>query len=69
MIMSKKRPVVDIGLCILCGGCLEVAPTVFRYNESFGFVEVIEADEYPRREVDEAIVICPANCIAWEDEC
>lgn len=66
--MSKKRPSVDIGRCTLCGGCLEVAPAVFRYNESFGFVEVIELVEYPRREVDEAIMLCPVSCIEWEEE-
>jgi len=67
-IMSKQRPSVDIGRCILCGGCLEVAPTVFRYNEAFGFVEVIELVEYPRRQVDEAIMLCPVTCIEWEEE-
>ncbi len=67
MKMTKKRPLVDIGRCTLCGGCLEVAPEIFRYNEVFGFVEVIEAEEYSEEEVDEAIKICPVDCIEWED--
>lgn len=65
--MSKKHPVIDIGRCTLCEGCLEVAPTVFRLIKSFGYIEVIESDEYPEKEVDEAIKICPADCIEWEE--
>jgi ferredoxin len=29
-------------------------------------VEVIGLEEYPEREVLEAINICPADCIDWE---
>jgi ferredoxin len=64
----KKRPVVDIGICTLCGGCIEVAPRIFRLNNALGFIEVIEADEYSQEEVDEAIKICPVDCIEWEEE-
>lgn len=65
--MIKKHPVVDIGICTLCGGCLEVAPEVFKYNEPLGFIEVVDIDQYPKKEVDEAIMICPVDCIQWED--
>ena len=64
-----KYPVVDIGKCTLCGGCVSVAPTVFRYNECLNFIEVKEHVVYPQKEVDEAIKNCPVDCIEWvEDE-
>jgi ferredoxin len=62
----KKYPVIDIGLCSDCRGCIEVAPEVFRYNSSTGLMEVIEQDEYPEELVDEAIKNCPEDCIYWE---
>lgn len=65
--MADRVPVVDIGRCTLCGGCLEVASAVFRYNDGLGYIEVIELDSYPVEEVDEAIKICPVDCIAWEN--
>jgi ferredoxin len=37
-------------------------------NNALGFIEVIEADEYSQEEVDEAIKICPVDCIEWEEE-
>jgi len=63
--MADKIPIVDIGRCTLCGGCVEVAPKVFRYNNGFGYIEVIELENYPEEEVDEAIKICPVDCIEW----
>ncbi len=65
--MTKKHPVVDIGRCTLCGGCIEVAPDVFRFSESFGYVEVVESEEYLQEDIDEAIKICPTDCIEWEE--
>ncbi len=62
----KKYLTIDIGLCNECMGCVEVAPHIFRYNESFGFVEVIDLDEYPQDDVAEAIKNCPEDCIFWE---
>ena len=60
-----KKPVVDIGLCTLCEGCLEMAPTVFIMNDA-GYIEVADLDVYPRDEVNDAIKYCPEDCIDWE---
>lgn len=60
-----KIPVVELSECVLCGVCVEVAPSAFRMNAS-GYVEVIELKSYPESEVDEAIKNCPADCIYWE---
>ena len=62
-----KVPVVDIGQCSLCGGCIEVCPTVFRLNEA-GYVEVAELKCYPDSEVEEAIKYCPEDCISCEED-
>jgi len=60
-----KKPVVDIGLCTLCEGCLEMAPSVFVLNDA-GYIEVADLDAYPVDEVNDAIKYCPEDCISWE---
>jgi ferredoxin len=40
---------------------------VFRRNNETGLIEVIDLPEYPGKEVQEAISICPAECITWEE--
>ncbi len=60
-----KKPVVDIGLCTLCEGCLEMAPTVFMMNDA-SYIEVADLDVYPEDEVNDAIKYCPEDCIEWE---
>lgn len=60
-----KRPVVDIGRCTLCEGCIEVCPSVFSICGS-GFIVVSELDAYPESDVNEAIKYCPEDCIQWE---
>jgi ferredoxin len=56
-----RVPVVDLGECVECDGCVEVCPEVFRHNEVIGYIEVIECDTYPELEVQDA-------CICWEEE-
>jgi ferredoxin len=60
-----KKPTVDIGVCTVCMGCVELCPEVFRLNDAIGYIEVIDLDVYPRKLVDEAIKYCPQDCIAW----
>jgi ferredoxin len=61
-----RQPAVDIGVCILCMGCVELCPEVFRQNDA-GYIEVVEMAVYPEAAVNEAIKYCPVDCIAWED--
>jgi ferredoxin len=63
----KKAPVIDLGRCTDCESCLEVCPEAFRRNSETGLIEVADLSEYPESCVEEAISICPADCIAWED--
>jgi len=60
------RPAIDLGCCNHCGGCIEICPDVFSFNENVGYIEVAELTEYPQDKVDEAIKNCPEDCISWE---
>lgn len=60
-----KTPVVDIGACTLCEGCIELCPQVFSLNDA-GYVQVADLPVYPEKDVEEAIKYCPVDCIAWE---
>lgn len=69
MATERRRlaPSVDMGGCTGCNSCLEVCPSVFRYNDDTGWIEVVEADFYPEEQVREAMVLCPGKCISWEE--
>ena len=62
-----KIPVIDIGACTLCMGCVEVCPEVFQQSNA-GYIEVLELDIYPEEAVNEAIKYCPEDCIGWEEQ-
>ena len=62
-----KIPVIDLGLCTECEGCLVVCPAVFQFNQATEMMEVVEMEAYPKDCVDEAIKNCPEDCIAWEE--
>ena len=63
-----RRPEIDLGACTQCGGCVEVAPEIFRFRERAGFLEVCELDYYDPELVAEAIKFCPEDCIYWQDD-
>jgi ferredoxin len=48
----------------LCDGCREIAPEVFRLNPA-GYMEIVFMDRYPEELVDQAISLCPRDCIFW----
>ena len=62
-----KKPNIDIGACSLCMGCVEICSEVFRYNDA-GYIEVIDLQEYSEKDVDDAIMFCPEDCISWQEE-
>ncbi len=59
---------VDMDECIGCESCVEIAPAVFSFDESSGKASVVNPDGAPEEVIQEAIDICPASCIHWEDE-
>lgn len=61
-----KKPEIDIGACSLCMGCVEICPEVFRQNDA-GYIEVIDLQEYSEKDIDDAIMFCPEDCISWLD--
>lgn len=61
-----KTPVVDIGTCTLCLGCIEMSPSVFRLDSEERYIEVVDLDTYPEDGVNEAIKYCPVDAIWWE---
>lgn len=61
-----KIPVVDIGACTQCMGCVALCPEVFQLNDA-GYIEVVELADYPEAAVNEAIKYCPVDCISWEE--
>ncbi len=62
----RLTPVIDFSECTDCGSCLEVCPEVFVKKSETGYIEVVYFQEYPEDCVQEAISVCPADCIAWE---
>jgi len=66
--MQRRFVSIDIGACSACRGCIEVAPSIFTWSESGGYVEVRDLDYYDEDLVAEAIKWCPEDCIFWDDE-
>jgi ferredoxin len=64
---SRKVPVIDLSRCTDCESCIEICPAVFKRNDETGIIEVVELPEYPEDDVHEAMSVCPADCIMWEE--
>ena len=64
---SSMKPEIDIAACNGCGGCVELGPEIFRFNETFGFYEVVELDYYDPEIVMEAVKNCPKGAIKIEE--
>ena len=62
-----RTVVLDSGECMGCGSCEEVCPEVFKLNDQSGVAEVINPEGAPEDQIQEAIDICPAQCISWEE--
>ena len=67
-VTKLRRPTIDLGACSRCGGCVEVAPEIFRFSESAGYVEIRELSHYEPEAVEEAMKWCPENCIYWDED-
>ena len=57
---------VDEDECIGCESCVEIAPDVFTFNETTGKASVVNTEGAPEDVIQEAIDICPTQCIHWE---
>jgi len=62
----SKVPRVNKGECISCGVCVDTAPAVFRFDEG-SRAGVYDPDGADAAAIQEAIELCPVNCIYWDD--
>ena len=63
----RKTPSIDMGHCTGCDSCLTICPAVFHRNAETGWIEVRDMPQYPDEGVEEAMIMCPADCITWEE--
>ncbi|MDK2889306.1 MAG: ferredoxin [Thermoanaerobacter sp.] len=63
-----KIPYIESEECLACGSCVDVCPDVFQMNETLGFAEVVNPQGAGEDEIQEAIDMCPAQCIHWKEE-
>jgi ferredoxin len=64
-LISEKNPVIDLGPCILCEICIELAPHAFKINDA-GYIETLALNDYSDESIHEAIKNCPKDCITWD---
>ncbi|MBE3585241.1 MULTISPECIES: ferredoxin [Desulfofundulus] len=62
-----KIPYIESEECLACGSCVDVCPDVFQMNETLGFAEVVNPQGAGEDEIQEAIDMCPAQCIHWKE--
>ena len=58
---------IDDDECIACGTCAETCPGCFRFEDAMD-TAVVTGFDCPEGEIQEAMDLCPALCIHWEDE-
>lgn len=63
-----KRVVVDEDECVGCESCTDLCPDVFEFDENTEKAKVIKPQGGDIVCIEEAIEICPTECIAWDDD-
>jgi len=58
---------VDYECCIGCGACAELCPDVFEMDDRTDKAGVFIFEVTDKNCIEEAISICPAECISWKD--
>lgn len=59
-----EKVTIDKEACIGCENCVETCPAVFGFNNEEGKAFVIEDSDQDVDCVEEAIELCPAQCIS-----
>ncbi len=63
----KPKVIIDADECLGCEACVDLCPSLFRFNDDLGKAEVIEDGNPDDDCVDEAIASCPAGCISKKE--
>jgi ferredoxin len=63
----KMVPAIDLSRCTGCESCVEICPAVFGVNRDTGLIEVVSGLQVPEEEIQEAMAMCPGDCIFWEE--
>lgn len=66
MQILKRNPAVDRSACTDCESCISLCPGIFKRNSDTGCIEVAELSDYPENEIEQAMSMCPGNCITWQ---
>jgi len=62
-----KKVVIDEEECIGCESCVEMCPDVFEFDEPAEKARVIKPEGGDEDCIQEAIEVCPSECISWEE--
>jgi ferredoxin len=62
----KKAPSLDLSGCTDCESCIELYPDIFKKNKNTGCIEVADLSSYPEGAIEEAMAMCPGDCITWQ---
>ncbi len=54
--------------CKGCGACAEVAPNIFKMDDTGEKAEVLDSDASDLEAVELAAAMCPTNCIEIEKD-
>ena len=63
---SKKKIVVDQGICIGCGACIQLAGEYFKFNNEGKSEPYKDYDEADAEKIKEAVDGCPVQAISIE---
>ncbi|MHC1727432.1 MAG: ferredoxin [Syntrophobacteraceae bacterium] len=58
---------LDNECCIGCGACADLCPDIFEMDDRSGLARLIIFEVKDRACIEEAIALCPAECISWND--
>ena len=58
---------IDESACIGCGSCEALCPAVFAMTDRGTAEAIAEATDATQADVKEAMKMCPANCIHWDE--
>ncbi|OEU66757.1 MAG: ferredoxin [Desulfovibrio sp. S3730MH75] len=62
----SRAVTIDMDACIGCEACVEECPEVFSMGPG-DLAQVYNPEGADEAKIEEAMDMCPVNCIIWED--